>query len=62
MPALLDEDRTTTESAARRLQAEMAALRLSFTWPGVTKTLTPQQKSLAADPFGAEGKFLSAGK
>ncbi len=26
------------------------------------KTLTPEQKSQAADTFGAEGEFLSAGK
>ena len=40
----------------------MTAARLSFTWLGVRKTLTQQQKERAADPFGAEGKFLSAGK
>jgi hypothetical protein len=40
----------------------MAAARLSFTWLGVRKTLTSQQKNQAAESFGAEGKFLSAGK
>ena len=33
-----------------------------FTWFGTRKTLTPQQKAQAADTFGAEGEFLSAGK
>jgi hypothetical protein len=40
----------------------MAAMRLSFTWFGVRKTLTNQQKAQAAESFGAEGEFLSAGK
>ena len=40
----------------------MAAVRLSFTWFGTRKTLTPAQKAEAADTFGAEGEFLSAGK
>jgi hypothetical protein len=47
---------------ARRLRASMAAVRLSFTWFGVRKSLNSEQKSLAAETFGAEGKFLSAGK
>jgi len=48
--------------AARQLQATMAAVRVSFTWLGTRKTLTPEQKAEAADTFGAEGQFLSAGK
>jgi len=40
----------------------MAAARLSFTWLGVQKSLTLAQKNQAADSFGAEAKFLSAGK
>ena len=47
---------------AARLRATMAAVRVAFTWFGVRKTLTPEQKSQAADTFGAEGEFLSAGK
>jgi hypothetical protein len=35
---------------------------VSFTWLGVRKTLTPEQKSQAAEPFGAQGDFLSASK
>lgn len=37
-------------------------MRVSFTWFGVRKTLTPQQKEQAAESFGAEGNFRSAGK
>jgi hypothetical protein len=40
----------------------MAAARVSFTWLGVRKALSPQQKELAAEQFGAEGQFLSAAK
>lgn len=50
------------ESPALRLQTTMAAARVSFTWLGVRKTLTAEQKAQAAEPFGAAGQFLSAGK
>ena len=40
----------------------MAAVRVAFTWLGVRKSLTAEQKAQAADTFGAEGQFLSAGK
>jgi hypothetical protein len=40
----------------------MAAVRVSLSWFGVRKTLTAEQRSQAADTFGAEGGFLSAGK
>ncbi|MDA1055769.1 MAG: hypothetical protein O3C40_35700 [Planctomycetota bacterium] len=65
MSTLLDEPTSQTSevaSAARRLRTTMAAARLSFTWLGVRKSLNAQQKEQAADTFGAEGKFLSAGK
>ena len=42
--------------------ASMAAVRVSFTWFGVRKSLSAQQKAEAADAFGAEGNYLSAGK
>ncbi|HWL08258.1 MAG TPA: hypothetical protein VNQ76_07635, partial [Planctomicrobium sp.] len=66
MPTTLLEEANTDSSqhtsASQRLRTTMAAARLSFTWLGVRKTLTVEQKNLAADSFGAEGKFLSAGK
>ena len=40
----------------------MAAVRVSFTWLGTRKTLTPEQRAQAAQPFDAEGQYLSAGK
>ena len=62
MSTLLEDRLPTTTSSAQRLRATMAAMRLSFTWFGTRKTLTQEQKSKAADAFGAEGEFLSAGK
>ena len=47
---------------SQRLRTTTAAVRISLSWLGTRKTLTSEQKSLAADAFGAEGAFLSAGK
>jgi hypothetical protein len=52
----------TTITPAQRLRSTMAAARVSFTWFGVQKTLTREQKAQAAEAFDAEGQFLSAGK
>ena len=49
-------------SPSQRVRTTMAAIRLSLSWLGVRKTLPSEQKELAADSFGAEGAFLSAGK
>ena len=62
MTSLLDHPVTSSSSASLRLRATMAAVRISFTWFGVRKTLSPQQKAEAADTFGDEGNYLSAGK
>jgi hypothetical protein len=62
MTTLLDDFTTTSTPAAERLRTTMAAVRVSIKWLGVRKTLTPEQKNQAADAFGAEGGFLSAGK
>jgi hypothetical protein len=47
---------------AERLRTTMAACRLAFTWWGIQRTLTSEQKAQAALAFDAEGPFLSAGK
>jgi hypothetical protein len=63
MSSLLEEnDVRESVRAASRLRATMTAVRIAFTWFGVRKTLTAEQKAQAADTFGAEGEFLSAGK
>src|SRR5262245_33189242 len=49
-------------SPAERLRLSSAAVRVSLHWLGVRKTLTPEQKSQAAEPFKAEGQYLSATK
>jgi len=48
--------------SAEQLRTTMAAVRVSIQWLGIQKTLTREQKSEAADTFGAESTFLSAGK
>ena len=63
---------TTLDRASRRTPASVspaqwlrdtaAAVRVSFTWFGVQKALNTEQKNQAAEPFGAEGDFLSARK
>ncbi len=47
---------------AQRLRTTTAAVRVALRWFGVRKTLTPEQKTQAAESFGAEGEFLSARK
>jgi len=63
MSTLLDE--STTEAAvspAQTLRTTMAAVRVSMSWLGTRKTLTPEQRSQAADTFGAEDRYISAAK
>ncbi len=63
MTTLVDQSPDRTEhSAAHELRTSTAAMRLSFTWFGTRKTLSPEQKAQAAETFGAEGDYLSAGK
>lgn len=49
-------------TASEELRASMAAVRLAFTWLGVRRTLTHEQRSQAADAFGAEEDYVSAAK
>jgi hypothetical protein len=62
--ALLDEPRIATRdnNPAANLRDNMAAVRVSFYWLGTRKSLTPEQRAEAAQPFDAEGQYLSAGK
>src|SRR3954471_253262 len=70
MTTLLDPPETrpataavgSTATPAQRLRATMAAVRVSFTWLGTQKTLTPEQRAQAAEAFDAEAQSLSAGK
>jgi len=60
---LLDRaDARSSVSSAQWLRETTAAVRVSFTWFGVRKALTNEQKNQAAEPFGAEGDYLSARK
>jgi hypothetical protein len=63
MTTLLDRNAARSGvSAAQRLRETTAAVRVSFTWFGVRKALTNEQKNQAAESFNAEGDFLSARK
>jgi hypothetical protein len=59
---LADPAARSATSPVERLRATTTAIRLSFTWFGVRKALTQEQKAQAAERFGAEGDYLSAGK
>jgi hypothetical protein len=52
----------TSPNAAQRLRTTMAAVKLSFTWLGVRKTLAPEQRTTAARAFHADRELLSAGR
>ena len=63
MSTVVDESSSRqSTSPAERLRTTMAAVRVSFRWLGIRKSVTNDQRSVAADVFGAEGKFLSVGK
>ena len=53
---------SSAESAAQRLRTMSAAVRLSFTWLRMRKSLSADQTAQAADAFGAQRQYLSAGK
>lgn len=57
-PTVINRDATP----AGNLRDNMAAVRVSFTWLGTRKSLTAEQRAEAAQPFDAEGQYLSAGK
>lgn len=52
----------SVSSAASKLQTEYRAVRIGFTFWGVRKSLSDEQKSDAAETFNAKGQFLSASK
>lgn len=62
MTMTLDSLGRGTAPASRQLQASFAAVRVAFTWMGVRKSLSSEQKAQAAESFGAQGQYLSAAK
>ena len=60
--SLLDATTAPPSLAAQRLRATMAAARVSLSWFGTRRSLTAEQKQEAAEPFGTDARFLSAGK
>ena len=63
MSTLLETPTNRVSSTpADRLRTTMAAVRVSLSWFGTRKTLTAEQRAEAAEPFGTDARFLSAGK
>ncbi len=52
----------TTSISTERIRQDFAACRVKFKWLGTSKTLSSEQKSQAAESFGADGNSISAGK
>jgi len=65
MTALLESPMSPAsdvQTPAESLREGMAAVRVSFTWLGTRKTLSAEQRAEAAQPFDAQGEYVSAGK
>ena len=56
------ENLVSNQTAANRVRQNFAACRVKFKWLGTSKTLSSEQKSQAAQSFGADGDSISAGK
>lgn len=52
----------TNDHPAQRLRRLAAAVRVHFTWWGVHRTLTAQQKEAVGTTYAADSRFLTAGK
>ena len=61
-PSSSSSPSTSSAAAARRLRQNFAAVRVLFTWFGVRKSLSAEQKAQTAEQFGADGGYLSAAK
>ena len=59
---MANSQRNITAQPATRIRSAFVACRIKFKWFGTTKTLSSEQKSLAAQSFGANGQAISAGK
>ena len=56
------EPNYTSTNPATQMRKDFAACRLKFNWLGTTKSLSNNQKTQAAESFGADGSAISAGK
>ena len=57
-----NSDSQSLIDSVNQIRTDFAACRVKFRWFGTTKTLTTEQKSQAAESFGAQGKAISAAK
>ncbi len=56
------QDSTSESTAVSRVRNNFIACRVKFKWFGTSKSLTSDQKTRAAESFGAEGTAISAAK
>lgn len=56
------QDTTNEPDVVSRVRNNFIACRIKFKWLGTSKSLTSDQKSQAAESFGAEGAAISAAK
>src|SRR5712672_2864908 len=59
--AVADPPRSA-DAPAQRLRRTAAAVRVHFTWWGVHRTLTAQQKEEVGLTYDADSRFITAGK
>lgn len=62
MLIVLSRHKESVTMSVQRLIAEFRAVKLSFTWFGVRKSLSDDLKDEAAERFGAESSYMSAAK
>jgi hypothetical protein len=58
----LEDPPVDRADAGQRLRRTAAAVRVSFTWWGITKALTSEQKEEVGEAYGADASFLTAAK
>ena len=57
-----DEPAVNRHDAVMHLRSSMIAVKVVFTWMGVSRTLSKEQKNAAATVFDAAGESISASK
>lgn len=61
-PPTSETPRSSPDAPAERLRLTMTGVRLSFSWLGVRRSLSREQRSQAADALEANSEYVSASK
>jgi hypothetical protein len=62
LPNVSPDTHAVEQPPSLRLRRDYSACRLHFTWPGTTRALNDEQKSIAAAQFAASAESVTAGK